>query len=373
MQTSFESIIYLDNAASTPVEPSVLSAMLPWLTRECGNPSSLHQAGLRAKEAIRHAAEQVADALHCMPEQILFTSGGSMANQLAVQSAISRVSPNGKLFTTAIEHSSLLDPMMQHAEQLTIGKPDRYGYLTQLPSPDTAFASIQYANNEIGCIQDMKQITAYCSQNDILLHTDAVQAFGQIPIDLSRTPVDFLSISAHKFGGPKGVGALYVKHPEQFSPCIPGSRIPVAGTENVPGIVGLGEAAQLAAKQVSVHIAHKLKLTAILKESILSSIPNSYSVSPENQVLPDILSVCIPEIDSECLLHLLDLHGICASAGSACHAGSSAPSHVLSAIGLPKHHLHSVLRFSVGTDNTEDEIRRTVRVLAELVKSLRTP
>lgn len=366
-------MIYLDNAATTPLVPEVLDAMLPYLTANYGNPASRHRAGNAARIAVEKAAKQLADALHCEPEQLVFTSGGSMANNLAVQSAVSHLPADAKLFTTAIEHSSLLAPMQQYADRLLTGQPDRYGYLTALPSPDTGFASIQFANNELGTVQDMNQISAHCRKHGILLHTDAVQAFGQLPIDLTQLPVDFLSLSAHKFSGPKGVGALFVRDRRFLSPLILGNnrRTPVAGTENVAGIVGLGAAAELAAKQLSEQIAHKRRLRDMLKTGLLASVPDIQVLSPENQTLPGILSVCFPDIDSEGFLTLLDLKGICASAGSACHAGEKEPSHVLKAVGLPAAYQHSVIRFSIGAQNTEEEIQTAIPIISSLAAKLR--
>lgn len=365
--------IYLDNAATTPLAPEVLDAMLPYLTAYYGNPASRHKAGNAARIAVENAARQLADALHCEPEQLVFTSGGSMANNLAVQSAVSHLPQNAKLFTTAIEHSSLLAPMQQYADRLTTGQPDRYGYLTELPSPDTGFAAIQFANNELGTVQDMNRFCAHCRKHGILLHTDAVQAFGQLPIDLTQLPVDFLSLSAHKFSGPKGVGALFVRDRRLLSPLIFGNnrKTPIAGTENVAGIVGLGAAAELTAKHLSAQIAHKCKLRDMLKDGLLATVPDIHILSPENQTLPGILSICFPGIDSEGFLTLLDLKGICASAGSACHAGEKEPSHVLKAIGLPAEYQHSVIRFSIGAQNTEAEIQTAILMISQLAVKLR--
>lgn len=366
--------IYLDNAATTPLEPAVLEAMMPYLTQNFGNPASLHRAGNTARIAIEKAAGQLAEALHCEPEQIVFTSGGSMSNNLAVDSAVSFLPKNTNLFTTTIEHTSLLAPMQMYADRLTVGTVDSFGYLLTLPGADTAFASVQFANNELGTVQDMKKISEYCRSHGILLHSDAVSAFGQLPIDLKSLPIDMLSVSAHKFSGPKGVGALFVRDRRRLSPFILGNNktTPIAGTENVAGIVGMGMAAEIYHKNLSAHTRHKEKLKQLLKAEILSRIPQIKILSPEDQALCGILSVCIPGTDSESLLTLLDLYGVCASAGSACHAGEKETSHVMKAIGVEKQCERSVIRFSVGIQNTEDEIRSTAKILDEAVKKLRS-
>ncbi len=364
--------IYLDHAATTPLLPEVLESMLPYFTEYYGNPSSSHHDGRSAKKAVDTAREQIASALKCQPEQIIFTSCGSMANNLAVLSTIRNLPANAKLFTTPIEHSSLLAPMQLYADRCIFGKVDRYGYLQTMPEQDTAFASIQYANNELGSIQDVQKIVKYCKQNRIILHADAVQAFGQIPIDLSKDAPDLVSISAHKFSGPKGIGALIAKQPGKLSPLIYGNNrnTPVAGTENTAAIVGMGKAAELAAKNLTVNIAHKHHLQQLLKEHLLKSIPNLIILTPETKTLPGILSVCIPGVNSEGLLSALDLKGVSVSAGSACHAGEKTASHVMTAIGLSENLLHSVIRFSIGIQNTEEEIIQAADIFCTLTNNL---
>jgi cysteine desulfurase len=262
--------------------------------------------------------------------------------------------------------------MQKQADHLTIGAVDSAGTLTELPATDTDFASIQFANNELGTIQDMPKIASYCKEHHILLHTDAVQAFPKCEIDLSKLPVDLLSLSAHKFHGPTGVGALFLRTGVQAEPLLYGGngKSLFAGTENLAGIVGMGAAAEVAYKQRQAENAHKKKLLALLKDGIQKQIPNSMILSPAQHALPDLLSVCFPGLESEGLLALLDLNGICASAGSACHAGEKQASHVLQAIGLPEHLSHSVIRFSIGSQNTEQEILQTIAILQKVTTQL---
>ena len=369
-------MIYLDNAATTPLHPDVLAAMLPFLTEQYGNPNSLHRAGKKAAAAIQNAKEQLAAALHCSAGQIIFTLGGSMANNLACHTAVTYL--QNKLhrpiscFTTAIEHSSML-AVMKLQPNCKIGAADGDGFLTEYPDSTVDFASVQFANNELGSIQDMVSVATDCKKKNILLHTDAVQAFGQIPIDLSALPVDMLSLSAHKFMGPKGVGALFVRDPRMLSPFIHGNNrlSPIAGTENVAGIVGLGAAAELAHKNLQQNMQHKAKLKQLLSEGLKDRIPDIRVLTPE-YALPGILSVAFPGVESESLLHLFDLKSICVSSGAACHAGDKTPSHVLSAIGLEESLLYSAIRFSIGSQNTEDEILQTVAQTEEWVKRLRS-
>lgn len=369
-------MIYLDHAATTPLHPEVLSAMFPYLTECYGNPNSLHRAGKAASRAIETAREQLSTALCCAPDQLVFTSGGSMANNLAVFSAVRYLSETlhrtPRCFTAAIEHSSMLSPMRLQ-QNLRIGKVDAHGFLTELPDDSIDFAAIQFANNELGSIQDMEKLSAHCKQHHILLHTDAVQAFGQTKIDLKSLPVDFLSLSAHKFSGPKGIGALFVRDKRMVSPLIHGNNrvSPIAGTENVAGIVGMAKAAELAMSKMQENVRHKQRLRELLKELLLAQIPDIRILTPEENALPGILSVCFTGIESEALLYLFDLSEICLSAGAACHAGEKTPSHVLSAIGLPENDLQSVIRFSIGNENTEDEIRKAAISTANWVEKLR--
>ncbi len=367
-------LIYLDHAASTPLAPAVLDAMLPYLKEEYGNPQSLHRAGQRTRIAIREAAKQVAAALNCDAEQVIFTAGGSMANNLALHAAAGYLGKQSKVFTTPIEHSSVLAPIQAYFADILYADVDPYGYLTSLPDANTPFACIQYANNELGTVQDMKKIAVHCKANGILLHSDAVTAFSQIPIDLKATPIDLLSLSAHKFGGPQGVGALIVKDKRILSPLILGNNkhSPIAGTPNVAGIVGMGKAAELAAKQIKENMRMQYHLRERFLQRLEQNLSDFAVLTPIFHAVPNILSLSIPGIDSEGLLALLDLYGVCASAGSACHAGEKASSHVLKAVGIPENQAKNVIRLSFGAQNTEDEVLKAAGILADAVKRLKS-
>ncbi len=376
-------LIYLDHAATTPLSPAVLDAMLPYLTEQYGNPASLHKAGLYAKRAVDRARAQLAAALHCEPEEIFFTASGSEANYFAAYgSARALRQKNSRplsLFTTPVEHSSMLDPLralQAEGNALAFGCVNGAGKLLTVPDKACDLAFVQLANNETGIVQPIPEIAKKCLENGTFLHVDAVQGFGQLPLNLKTLPVSTLSLSAHKFHGPKGAGALFIRAKTPMSLSLPKSKRLAAGTENVAAIVGMGAAAELAVKRLSESAAKKERLRLLLRGLIQESIPDAVFVGErdftlDDLLLPGILSVSIPECESEGLLTLLDLKGICASAGAACHAGEKTASHVLTAIGLPDRLLRSVIRFSIGEENTEEEIRFAAQQLFTISSSLR--
>ncbi len=376
-------LIYLDHAATTPLAPEVLEAMLPYLTEQYGNPASLHKAGLFAKRGVDRAKEQLAASLHCEPEELIFTASGSEANLLAAYGGARALKRRENrplsLFTTPVEHSSMLDPLRAleaDGNRLVFGEVDGAGRLLSMPERACDLAFIQLANNETGILQPVDEIAKKCLENRTFLHIDAVQGFGQLPINLKTLPVSTLSISAHKFHGPKGIGALFIRAKTPIEPLVPGSKRLIAGTENVAAIVGMGAAAELAVKRLTESAEKKRRLRRLLRGLIQEKIPDAVFIgergnSDMDGLLPGILSVAIPGCESEGMLTLLDLKGICASAGSACHAGEKTVSHVLTAIGLPPALLRSVIRFSIGEQNTEEEIRLTAQQLFTITSGLR--
>ncbi len=363
--------VYADNAATTPISRPVLEAMLPWLTEKHGNPSSAYRAGREAARAIKKAREQVAAAIGAQPEEIYFTSGGTEANNWAIRGNIWR------LATSVIEHPSILQSafipeMTPVSQQGTVSMAGlESSLLSILKNKIKPLVSIMAANNEIGTIQPIAEIGALCREHNTLFHTDAVQAFGHIPIDVNKMNIDLLSISAHKFNGPKGVGALYIRKGVSLINMINGGGQEHgrrSGTENVAGIVGMGTAAELAVRDV---MAKKIVITEMrtwLLHRLLKI--KGAKVNGNHDGLPGIINICFPGVDSEALLLYLDANGIATSAGSAC--AHNAPSHVLAAIGLPDEDIRSSIRFSLSENNTPEEIDYLCDCVEEGCSSLRS-
>lgn len=375
--------IYLDYNATTPVRPEVLEAMMPYLQTYFGNPSSIHWAGRQAKHGVEEAREQVAAFLHCRPAEILFTSGGTESNNLALVGVVNATRRKGNhVITTAIEHSSILEPLDTLAKEgvtvtvLPVSDGGRVSAddLAAALRPETTLVSISLANQEIGTIQPIAALNRIVRERGICFHVDAVQAAGKLPLDVNSLGVDLLSLSAHKISGPKGVGALYVRKGTTLTPLLHGGsqeREKRAGTENVAAIVGFGVAALLAAQELETHAAHCLDLTRKLYEGIVQTVSGTFLHSPTHHRLPNTLNVGFSDATGEGLMMGLDLAGIAVSTGSACAAGSLEPSHVLLALGRTTEEAKSALRFSVGKETTEQEIDRVLEVLPQVVERIR--
>ena len=375
--------IYLDNAATTKMSDHVIQAMLPYMNDIFGNPSSLHSAGQRANEALTNARERIAHLLNAKPSEITFTSGGSEADNQALISAAQLGEKNGKkhIISTAFEH---------HAVLHTLNKLQREGFeITLLPVPengliqpeqvaaalrsDTCLVSVMYANNEIGTIQPIAEIGALCRERGVLFHTDAVQAVGHLKIDVQSQHIDMLSLSAHKFHGPKGVGVLYARNGISLTPLIEGGaqeRHKRAGTENIPGIMGMAAAMEDACAHLEENTAHVSALRNRLIQG-LSEITHSVLNGDAKNRLPGNVHFCFEGIEGESLLLFLNDKGICASSGSACTSGSLDPSHVLLAIGRPHEIAHGSLRLSLSEETTESDIDITIQAVKDVVSRLR--
>lgn len=376
--------VYADNAATTRIAPQVLDAMLPYLKEEYGNPSTLYKLGREAKIAIEKAREQVAQVIGAKAEEIFFTGSGTEADNMALKGVLYGPAGKGKkhLITTKIEHHAVLHTAMaleKEGFQVTFLDVDKNGRvdleeLKQAITPDTALVSIMAANNEVGTIQPIEEIGKICREKGVLFHTDGVQAFGHMPLDVNKMNIDLLSLSAHKINGPKGGGALYIRRGLGLRPVIEGGgqeRNRRSGTENVAGIVGLGQAAQLAMETMEEESARLKALSQKLIDGVLQIPETILTGDPENR-LPGACSFAISAIEGESLVLYLDMEGICTSTGSACSTGSLDPSHVLMAIGLSHEVSHGSLRVSLGRFNTEEEVDYIIETLPKVVEKLRS-
>jgi len=381
-----ERTIYLDHAATTPLDPRVLEAMLPYLTEHYGNPSSIHRQGRAALQALDDAREQVALVLGCSRREVIFTGGGSESINLAVKgAALARRAAGAQahLIVSAIEHHAVLHAgeylQQQHGFEVTLLPVDEGGLvrpddLRAALRPDTALVSVMYANNEIGTIQPIAELGAICREAGVPLHTDAVQAAGALPLDVEALKVDYLSLTAHKFYGPKGVGVLYARRGAPLLPQINGGaqeRRRRAGTENVAGIVGLAAALTLAEERRPAVTERMRTLRERLIDGVLAAVPDSWLNGDRVQRLPGNANLGFAGIEGESLLLLLDQAGICASSGSACTSGSLEPSHVLLALGLSPAAANASVRFSLGHGVTEADITYVLETLPPLVARLR--
>lgn len=376
--------VYADNAATTRIAPQVLDAMLPYLKEEYGNPSTLYKLGREAKIAIEKAREQVAQVIGAKAEEIFFTGSGTEADNMALKGVLYGPAGKGKkhLITTKIEHHAILHTAMaleKEGFQVTFLDVDKNGRvdleeLKQAITSDTALVSIMAANNEVGTIQPIEEIGKICREKGVLFHTDAVQAFGHMPLDVNKMNIDLLSLSAHKINGPKGSGALYIRRGLGLRPVIEGGgqeRNRRSGTENVAGIVGLGQAAQLAMETMVEESARLKALAKKLTDGVLQIPETILTGDPENR-LPGACSFAISAIEGESLVLYLDMEGICTSTGSACSTGSLDPSHVLMAIGLSHEVSHGSLRVTLGRFNTEEEVNYIIETLPKVVEKLRS-
>lgn len=376
-------IIYMDNAATTATRPEVVEAMLPYFTEHYGNPSSIHGVGRDARHAVEKARKQVAAALGAEPREIYFTAGGSESDNWAIRCAAKALEKKGKhIITSKIEHHAVLhtcEYMEKQGYEVTYLPVDEFGRVSveevrNAIRPDTVLITIMAANNEIGTLQPIREIGKIAHEAGVLFHTDAVQAVGAVPIDVNDWNVDMLSLSAHKFHGPKGIGALYIRKGVKISNLIFGGaqeRGLRAGTENLPGIVGLGRAIELAVQELPEYTQKMTFLRDKLIDGILASVPDTRLNGHRTERLPGNVNVSVRYVEGEGLLMRLDLAGIEASSGSACTSGSLDPSHVLLAIGLPHEIAHGSLRLSLGTENTEADVDYVLETLPRVVETLR--
>ncbi|RLJ03237.1 MAG: cysteine desulfurase NifS [Candidatus Aenigmatarchaeota archaeon] len=383
MHTIQSRVIYLDNASTTPLDPRVREAMLPYLTERYGNPSSIHKVGREAREAVEDARRKVADTIGASPEEIYFTGSGSEGNNLAIKGIAWANRSRGKhIITTKIEHKCVLNTchyLEKHGFDITYLDVDEYGVvdLEQLKSSlrdDTILVSVMYANNEVGTLQPIKEISQILKKRDIYLHTDAVQVLGKLPLDVEKLGVDVLTLSAHKIYGPKGVGAVYVRKGTRMDPLIHGGgqeRGLRSGTENVPGIVGFGTAAELAKNLLLEDKAKFERFSEKLINEIPERIENvKFNGHPKKRV-PNIVNFSFPRVEGESIVMYLDLEGIAASTGSACTSKSLEPSHVLTAMGISPEVAHGSLRISFGRFNDEYDVDKLLEVLPGIIEKLR--
>ena len=375
--------IYVDNAATTKMNAAVAEEMIPFMTEFYGNPSSIYLEGREAKRAVEKSREQVAKAISAEPKEIYFTGSGTEADNWAVRSAASAYSKKGKhIITSSVEHHAVLhtcQDLEKQGYEVTYLPVDEYGRvsvedLRNSIRPDTILVSIMFANNEIGTIMPVKEIGAVCRENGVLFHTDAVQAIGMCEINVEELNIDMLSLTAHKFHGPKGAGALYVRQGVKLTPFITGGaqeRGKRAATENVPGIVGLGKAIELAAENIPERQKKLSELRDYYIEKVLNKIPYSRLNGHPKDRLPGNANISFQFIEGEGMLLRLDMKGISASSGSACTSGSLDPSHVLLAIGLKHEEAHGSLRVSFDETNTKEQVDYIVDELADIIELLR--
>ena len=376
-------MIYLDNAATTRTAPEVVEAMLPYFTEQYGNPSAIYSLGSAGKKAINEARRTIAAAIGAKPEEIYFTAGGTEADNWALKAAAECCAGKGRhIITTKIEHHAVLHAcgyLEKNGYEVTYLDVDRDGILDpealkEAIRPDTVLISVMFANNEIGTIQPIREIGAIARERGILFHTDAVQAFGQIPIDVEEMHIDMLSASAHKLNGPKGTGMLYIRSGLKIRSFIHGGAQEKgvrAGTENVPGIVGFAAAVRRALSRMEENAGRERELRDYLIRRIEGEIPYCRLNGHREKRLPGNVNISFRFIEGESLLIMLDMRGVCASSGSACTSGSLDPSHVLLAIGLEHEEAHGSLRMTLSEENTQEELDEVVGHLAEIVQRLR--
>lgn len=376
-------MIYLDNAATTQVYPEVLETMLPYFTECYGNPSSIYSFAGEANRAVTDAREKIAKVINAKTEEIYFTGGGSESDNWALKATAEAYESKGKhIITTKIEHHAILhtcEYLEKKGYEVTYLDVDENGTvkledLKAAIRPDTILISVMAANNEIGTIQPIEEIGRIAREHNILFHTDAVQAFGHVPIDVDKMNIDMLSASSHKVHGPKGIGLLYIRKGVKIRSFIHGGaqeRQRRAGTHNVPGIVGFGKAAEFAYQNMENSIRYETDLRDYLINRVLTEIPYSRLNGEKKMRLPNNANFCFRFIEGESMLILLDQKGICASSGSACTSGSLDPSHVLLAIGLPHEIAHGSLRITLSEKTTKEEIDYTVDELKQIIERLR--
>lgn len=378
-------MIYLDNAATTKTAPEVVEAMLPYFTEMYGNPSSIYDFASKSKEGVSKARGQIADALGAKKEEIYFTAGGSESDNWALKATFEAYKSKGNhIITTKIEHHAILHTCeyleKERGAKITYLDVDENGIvkldeLEKAITPETIMISVMFANNEIGSIQPIREIGAIAKEHGILFHTDAVQAFGQVPINVDELGIDMLSSSGHKLNGPKGIGFLYIRKGVKIRSFVHGGaqeRKRRAGTENVPGIVGYGKAAEIAAKTMKERTAKEIELRDHLIDRVLAEVPYTRLNGHRTNRLPNNANFSFQFVEGESLLILLDNNGICASSGSACTSGSLDPSHVLLAIGLPHEIAHGSLRLTLSAETTMEDIDFVVDCIKQIIERLRS-
>jgi cysteine desulfurase len=377
--------VYLDHNATTPVHPAVVEAMTKVLREDFGNPSSVHHFGQRAKSAMDQARSSVASLIGADPSEVVFTSGGTESDNFAIRGAAEALDATRRrhLIATTIEHEAVLNTLKALARRgrpTTLLRVDGTGIvapdaLKEALTDDTAIVSVMHANNEIGTIQPILELARIAHDRGALLHTDAVQTAGKVTVDVKALEVDLLSISAHKFYGPKGVGALWIRRGLRLLPVLTGGkheRSRRAGTENVAGIVGMGVAATLAAAKIDEEAKRISALRDRLEEGVLRAVPGTIVNGTRSPRVPNTTNISFDRIEAESLLIALDLEGVAVSTGSACSSGTLEPSHVLKAMGFPPHRTQNSIRFSLGAANTEAEVDRVVAILPGIVDKLRS-
>lgn len=379
-----ERFVYADNAATTRVLPEVAEKMIPFMTKDYGNPSSLYAFGQEARQAMEQARKTMAACLHCEPAEVFFTSGGSEADNWAIKMAARKLAAKGKkhIISSAFEHHAVLHSLKtleKEGFEITLLPVYDNGIVhpedvRQAIRPDTALVTIMCANNEIGTIQPVGEIGRICREQGVLFHTDAVQAVGHIPLDFKDMCLDMLSLSAHKFHGPKGVGALLIRKGIRFDNLIDGGaqeRGRRASTENTAAIVGMAEALRIACENMAANAAKEIALRDKLMHGLLAAVPRSRLNGDAVQRLPGNVNISFEGIEGESLLLMLDMKGICASSGSACTSGSLDPSHVLLAIGLEHAVAHGSLRLTLSEETTEEDIDYMLECVPQVVTRLR--
>lgn len=375
--------VYLDYSATTPVKDEVLQEMIPYFTEKFGNPSSLYDKGLESKAAVTHAREQVAALIGAQPREVFFTAGGTESDNWVVFGTADKLKEKGNhIITTKVEHHAMLHScqfLEKHGYEVTYLDINKDGLVSPQDLEDaitdrTILISIMMVNNEIGTVQPIKELAAVAKKHNILFHTDAVQALGNVPIDVKEMGIDLMSLSSHKIYGPKGSGALYIRRGVQISNYLHGGAQESkrrAGTENLTGIVGFGKAAELAKEHFDEHVAHCSSLRNHLVERVLSEIPNTFVNGTMEHRHPGNANLTFEYIEGEAILLLLNQAGISVSTGSACSSASLEPSHVLSALGVPVEMIHGTVRFTIGDMTTLEDVDYTVDTLKQVVGRLR--
>lgn len=375
-------IIYFDNNSSTRVDPEVLEEMMPFLTSHYGNPSGSHRFGAQVKDATELARTRVASLLGCQPNEIVFTSGGTESDNTALHSAFQMSPERRHIVTTSVEHNAVLnycETLGRRGCSVTIVPVDEEGHLDlqELASairPDTAVVSVMWANNETGVLFPIREIAGICREKGVFFHTDAVQGVGKTPIDLADLPIHFLSLSGHKLHAPKGVGALYVSRKARFQPLLIGGPQEGgrrAGTDNVPSMIGLGKAAEIAGNKIDEENSHVRALRDRFEETLLSELEDVLVNGDRSARLPNTCNLAFTGVNAQAILVKLDQEGICCSLGSSCTTGAVQPSHVLRAMHFSNERARSSLRFSFGRFNTEAEVDHALEVLPRIVRNLR--
>jgi cysteine desulfurase len=375
--------IYLDHNSTTPVDPRVIEAMLPYYRESWGNASSLHQFGRQAKAGLEESRETIAKVFNCSPDEIYFTSGGTESDNFAIKGTAYEYCDKGKhLITSKIEHPAVLESfefLEEQGYETTYLPVDNHGFvdpddLKKAIRPDTILVSIMYANNEVGSIQPIKDLASICKQKGVIFHTDAVQAAGKIPIDLASEPIDLMSTSGHKIYGPKGVGVIFIRKGVKISTWQTGGhheRSMRAGTENVPAIVGYAKAMELAQAEMAERDRRINTLAESFRSRVMAEIADVRFNGPEDNRIKSTVNLCFKGAEGEAIILNLDMRGIGVTSGSACSSGSLEPSHVLTAMGVPPEEAQSAIRFSFGKDNDPDHLDYIVDSVKEAIEKLR--